>query len=267
MAEYSSLKVPELKKLLAEKKLPQTGNKADLIARLQEDDKKNSSVKTTTTKEDKEDEITYSDDDLEAAPAAASKAAPESAPAAKLAPKKASPVETNATAKPASQPADEAKQPAPQEPTAGQETGKEQKVGADNKSPKKDDESFALGLSTTEAETEAKRRAERAKRFGLEVDDEAKKRSDRAARFGIDENTLVSGLDSALPEKAFKRGRDRGEDGGRARKRQNLDQRGNRATRDGRAARRNDRPKQNSIQADPVERAKAEKRAARFAQN
>lgn len=43
MAEYSSLKVPELKKLLAEKKLPQTGNKADLIARLQEDDKKNAS--------------------------------------------------------------------------------------------------------------------------------------------------------------------------------------------------------------------------------
>lgn len=39
MAEYSSLKVPELKKLLAEKGLPQTGNKADLIARLQENDK------------------------------------------------------------------------------------------------------------------------------------------------------------------------------------------------------------------------------------
>jgi SAP domain-containing ribonucleoprotein len=41
MAEYSSLKVPELKKLLAEKGLSQTGNKADLIARLVEDDKKN----------------------------------------------------------------------------------------------------------------------------------------------------------------------------------------------------------------------------------
>lgn len=39
MAEYSSLKVPELKKLLAEKGLAQTGNKADLIARLQEHDK------------------------------------------------------------------------------------------------------------------------------------------------------------------------------------------------------------------------------------
>ena len=39
MAEYSSLKVPELKKLLGEKGLAITGNKADLIARLQENDK------------------------------------------------------------------------------------------------------------------------------------------------------------------------------------------------------------------------------------
>jgi hypothetical protein len=47
MAEYSSLKVPELKKLLAEKGLPQTGNKADLIARLTEDDSKNVAPETT----------------------------------------------------------------------------------------------------------------------------------------------------------------------------------------------------------------------------
>lgn len=47
MADYTSLKVPELKKLLAEKKLPQTGNKADLIARLQEDDKKNATASAT----------------------------------------------------------------------------------------------------------------------------------------------------------------------------------------------------------------------------
>lgn len=40
MADYSSLKVPELKKLLADRKLAQTGNKPDLIARLQEDDNK-----------------------------------------------------------------------------------------------------------------------------------------------------------------------------------------------------------------------------------
>lgn len=40
MADYTSMKVPELKKLLAERKLPQAGNKADLIARLQEEDAK-----------------------------------------------------------------------------------------------------------------------------------------------------------------------------------------------------------------------------------
>ncbi len=53
MADYSSLKVPELKKLLAEKKLPQTGNKADLIARLQEEDKKNDADETTEPKPSK----------------------------------------------------------------------------------------------------------------------------------------------------------------------------------------------------------------------
>lgn len=39
MADYNSLKVPELKKLLTERGLPHTGNKADLIARLVENDK------------------------------------------------------------------------------------------------------------------------------------------------------------------------------------------------------------------------------------
>lgn len=39
MTDYASLKVPDLKKLLTERSLPQTGNKADLVARLQENDK------------------------------------------------------------------------------------------------------------------------------------------------------------------------------------------------------------------------------------
>lgn len=37
--DYAALKVPDLKKLLTERGLPQTGNKADLVARLQENDK------------------------------------------------------------------------------------------------------------------------------------------------------------------------------------------------------------------------------------
>lgn len=39
MTDYASLKVPDLKKLLQERGLQQSGNKADLIARLQENDK------------------------------------------------------------------------------------------------------------------------------------------------------------------------------------------------------------------------------------
>ena len=39
MAEYSALKVAELKKLLGERKLSTAGNKPDLIARLEEADK------------------------------------------------------------------------------------------------------------------------------------------------------------------------------------------------------------------------------------
>jgi hypothetical protein len=44
MADYNSLKVPDLKKILTERALPLSGNKADLIARLQEDDKKKAPV-------------------------------------------------------------------------------------------------------------------------------------------------------------------------------------------------------------------------------
>lgn len=39
MTDYSANKVPELKKLLGERKLSAVGNKAELIARLQEDDR------------------------------------------------------------------------------------------------------------------------------------------------------------------------------------------------------------------------------------
>lgn len=39
MADYNSMKVPELKKLLQSRNLGVTGNKADLVARLVENDK------------------------------------------------------------------------------------------------------------------------------------------------------------------------------------------------------------------------------------
>ena len=46
MADYSKEKVPDLKKLLQERGLVISGNKADLIARLQEDDAKKAGSST-----------------------------------------------------------------------------------------------------------------------------------------------------------------------------------------------------------------------------
>ncbi|RMJ14494.1 hypothetical protein CDV36_005855 [Fusarium kuroshium] len=255
MAEYSSLKVPELKKLLAEKGLPQTGNKADLIARLQENDKKTESEAKPA--ENKEDEISYSDDEVPAEPAApAAAAAPEPAPAAEEPATEAAPVATEG-----------AEEPAAEKP-------------AETEKPAEPEKSYAIGLSSTAADDEAKKRAERAKRFGLEEDEDAKKRADRAKRFGLDEKELASTLDSALPERSRKRGRDRGDGEGKAAtennrpgKRQSLDRRNDRRRggRGGRGGARNESTRQTrsrgGILDDPAEKAKAEKRAARFAGN
>lgn len=53
MAEYTSFKVPELRKLLSERSLPQTGNKTELIARLTENDKAGDAPAETKTEEAK----------------------------------------------------------------------------------------------------------------------------------------------------------------------------------------------------------------------
>ncbi|KAF4591937.1 DNA-binding SAP [Ophiocordyceps camponoti-floridani] len=253
MTDYANLKVPELKKLLADKKLPQTGNKADLIARLQENDGKHATTAETAPASVKEP---AKGDDKKSDGEASKLKATESQPVAedqqpkakteeKLAP---APAKANATEKDIQ--ADEAAKPVLEEAP----------------------QSFALGLSTTAADAEAKKRVDRAKRFGMEEDEEFKKRAERAKRFGVDENTIASSIDSALPERAAKRsrGRDADDDNPRNGKRQQVDRRGERrstrqtrnggATRDTRAAR-----KGGSVLDDPEEKAKAEKRAARFA--
>ncbi|CVK97132.1 uncharacterized protein FMAN_11336 [Fusarium mangiferae] len=253
MAEYSSLKVPELKKLLAEKGLPQTGNKADLIARLQENDRTSETVEKPA--ENKEDEISYSDDEAPAAPAAAAPVA-ASEPVAEVPSTEAAPAEA-------------AK---PEETTA-------EKPAETAEAPAEPEKSYAIGLQSTAADDEAKKRAERAKRFGIEEDEDAKKRADRAKRFGLDEKELATTLDSALPERSRKRGRDRTTEGegNRPGKRQSLDRRngggGRRRGRGGRdggrdgGARKDKTSTRSGILDDPTEKAKAEKRAARFAGN
>ncbi|SPJ70498.1 uncharacterized protein FTOL_00226 [Fusarium torulosum] len=263
MAEYSSLKVPELKKLLAEKGLPQTGNKADLIARLQENEKQPEAEEKPA--ENKEDEISYSDDEAPAAPAAV--------PA---------PATTTAALEPVAEaPAAEA---APVEAAKAEEPTEEKPTGT-VEAPAEPEKSYAIGLSSTAADEETKKRAERAKRFGIEEDDDAKKRADRASRFGIDEKELATTLDSALPERTRKRGRERNTEGegNRTNKRQSLDRRngggrrrGGRGGRDGgrdgnREGGRENGPRKETAKSgilnDPTEKAKAEKRAARFAGN
>ncbi|KAK6077320.1 sap domain-containing protein [Seiridium cupressi] len=275
MSDYSTLKVPELKKLLQEKSLPVAGNKADLIARLQEHDKSQEPAQPEAAKTTADDEIDWDDDDpatTTTTTAAAKPAEPgpaESAPAPAVEePQSAAAAETTQDAPAASTTETTAEVPAKEEPAA----------------PKPD---FSAHLAASSADEEARKRAERAKRFGIVVDEneEEKKKAERAQRFGAEEPAVavVKGLDSALPERRErKRGRE-GAGGGEQRdaKRQSTDGRRGGAAPGGRGRGR-DRRRQGgagagraegkpsggaqkaSILTDPTEKAKAEARAKRF---
>lgn len=126
--------------------------------------------------------------------------------------------------------------------------------------PKQD---FSIGIQQTDAEKEAEKRAARAKRFGIQEDDEAKKLAERAKKFGVDsKETVVGGLDSALPERRQKRGREDRE-GGRNAKRPTPDRRTEPAPKSSGASK---TKKPTGILDDPSEKAKAEARAKRFQQ-
>jgi SAP domain-containing ribonucleoprotein len=127
---------------------------------------------------------------------------------------------------------------------------------------------FSIGLKQSDAQKEADKRAARAKRFGIPENEEAKKLAERAKKFGLDQkDPVVSGLDSALPERKAKRGRE-DKEGGRAAKRQTPDRRtGPKAKPTGAAPVPQAAKKQAStgkIADDPVEKAKMEARAKKF---
>ncbi|KAI1262211.1 hypothetical protein F5Y18DRAFT_163516 [Xylariaceae sp. FL1019] len=270
MAEYATLKVPELKKLLQEKELTVSGNKAELVARLQEHDKASTAAE--------EDVIDYSDDDepvakpTESAPAPAEEKPAEPVVATEL----PTVTPTEAPAEPVAELVAEPKA----EPAAATEAKGESKPEEEAK-PKVD---FSAHLPASTADEETRKRAERAKRFGVaqETDEEAKKKEERAARFGTEaDTTVVSGLDSALPEKRErKRGREGNTEGGGdrgAKRQQNGDRRqGGRFRGRGGSRRGNDRgapaprkegggnEKPRRILDDPSEKAKADARAKRF---
>ena len=295
--DYASLKVPELKKLLSERGLAQTGNKADLIARLKDNDEASSASKPARmfprrcsacsqrrrhplqrlpltscrpTAEAAEDEIDWDDDQpAEAEPKKAAAAAPTAAAAPGPEAQTAPAPEAQAADAPAEQLSTAIDATPAVTGTAGPELGQR--------------------LAATDAEEEAKKRAARAKRFGLVADedaaapasdtgtqDEETKRAKRAQRFGLDSATLVKGLDAALPDRPRKRGRAREGEGegtqARAAKRATPDRRdgregGRRGGRGGRGERREGgggRPTRGALD-DPEEKRKAEARAKRFA--
>ncbi|KAI1774221.1 hypothetical protein F4818DRAFT_76756 [Hypoxylon cercidicola] len=259
MSDYASLKVPELKKLLQEKSLPVTGNKADLIARLQEHDKS----KAPPTQA--EDEIDYSDDDIPTTTKSVEPPKP-------IEPTEPAPPAAEEKAVESVEPVKDAAESAPPADESTEAAAPEEKT--EDKVPAVD---FSANLPASNADEEARKRAERAKRFGVVESEEDQKKNQRAERFGVEQSTLVKGLDAALPEKRpSKRGREGANtDGERNAKRQNAGgrQRGKGRSRNGGrsggAPRKDGKPGgpkgKSSFMDDPTEKAKAEARAKRFA--
>ncbi|KAN0114547.1 hypothetical protein V8E51_004091 [Hyaloscypha variabilis] len=269
MADYSKEKVPDLKKLLQERGLAISGNKADLIARLQEDDSKKAGGGAAAAGED---EIDWDEDDKPAPEPSAPTTAPSTLPATTEAP--------TTTTTTAAQPSTESK-------AVEQSTTEPAAPAPAPEQPKPD---FSIGLKQSDALTEAEKRAARAKRFGIPANEEAAKLAERAKKFGLEtKDAVVEGLDSALPERKAKRGREgRERDGGeeRASKRQTPDRRlegkrggrgrgekrgggaggaggaGGGAGGEGNAEREKER--KGRIADDPVEKAKMEARAKKF---
>ncbi|KAK2630333.1 hypothetical protein QTJ16_001153 [Diplocarpon rosae] len=276
MADYNALKVPDLKKLLGERGLVVSGNKADLIARLQEDDTKKNGA--TAASGAGEDEIDWDEDDnkAETTPAVAAEAGAGAGPAATpiAVPNQVPAIDPSTTTDLA------VKQPSPTAPVTSAAATVTEATPVVPEEPKKD---FTAGLVLSEAEKEAAKRAARAKRFGLDkkaealLTEEDKKLAERAKKFGTDKTKdqqivagIVSTLNEGLSEKRPKRGRESGE-GERNAKRQMPDRRteGPRREGKGRGGRGEGRGGGGGglkrIIDDPIEAAKAEARAKRFA--
>lgn len=268
MADYSSQKVPELKKLLQDRGLALSGNKADLIARLQESDKKDGGkpcricdllrqTHTDNSRAAGEDEIDWDEDDK-----------PTTEPAvADVAVGGVGPVDTPVTVPHQKVDVNLAKTGnlKAEEPKAETEAIMIPDAAPAPEAPKED---FTAGLEKTDAQKEADRRAARAKRFGIPENDEAKKLAERAKKFGTGADPVVSSLDSALPERRPKRGREE-KDGGRAAKRQTPDRRTEKPKpkpkQQPKAATAKKQQSSGKITDDPAEKLKAEARAKRFA--
>ncbi|CAG8981916.1 hypothetical protein HYALB_00009172 [Hymenoscyphus albidus] len=258
MTDYNALKVPDLKKILQERGLVVSGNKADLIARLQEHDKKAASGTAGG-----EDEIDWDEDDTKTttapAPAPAVEAAGGKGPVANPTAVPNQKVDTDpSTTKDLKVVAEgEAKTTTETTAPTTSDAAPTPAKATEPEAPKVD---FTAGIKQSDAEKEAEKRAARAKRFGISEDDEAKKLAERAKKFGIEaKEEVVKGLDAALPERRAKRGQE-DKQGGRNAKRQTPDRRTGPAPKPAAAP----KPAGRRVVDDPTEKAKAEVRAKRF---
>ncbi|PMD20447.1 hypothetical protein NA56DRAFT_574223 [Hyaloscypha hepaticicola] len=259
MADYSSHKVPDLKKILQERGLGISGNKADLIARLQEDDKK--AAGGAGAGGAGEDEIDWDEDDkptTEPAAAAVAAGGQGAVPTPIAVPNQEAAVDPSTTSDLTT------KEPAPTPSTDVTKTTDTTTAKDEAAAPEEPKPDFSIGLKDSDALTEAEKRAARAKRFGIPQNEEAKKLAERAKKFGLDsKDTVVKGLDSALPERKAKRGRE-GREEGRAAKRQTPDRRTGPKGKGERAGGGGGAGGKGKISDDPVERAKMEARAKKF---
>ncbi|QSZ35152.1 hypothetical protein DSL72_008019 [Monilinia vaccinii-corymbosi] len=267
MTDYSQLKVPELKKLLQEKSLPISGNKADLIARLQESEKKPAVEAAATTGED---EIDWDEDDEKKDEKKAT-----TTPDVTIAAAGGKEEIPRPTKVPNQEPAIDPAKTTDLKVTGGEgvPTAEDGAVAASGTTTKTDvtlvpeapKQDFSAGIEKSDAQKEAEKRAARAKRFNIPENEEAAKLAERAKKFGLDNSKIVEGLDSALPEGRQKRAREDGRQGGRNAKRPTPD---NRRPQTGPRNSQKSGPKKPAggrVTDNPAEKEKAEARAKRFA--
>lgn len=218
-ADYSKLKVPELRAILTERNLPTNGVKAELVARLTTADTTTGAPSPATnqahlpTADDYE--VDWDDNDEPAAPAPTTTiAAPSAAPAAPspapvteaVAPTPTSPPKpkkkfasiaalfdstpaTAATTTPSTTktPSKPAKDHNSQSPSSPSTVTDDPSAPTASTSAPKSEPTFAAGLEASSIDVELARRKARAKRFGIEADAptlEATKKLEREKRFG-----------------------------------------------------------------------------------
>lgn len=218
--DYSKRKNVELEELLRARSLPHTGKKADLIARLVQHDKDHPQPQTTTSAKSSatavaDEEIDWDDDGTGVAKESSDAAtlprpAPEPTPAAAAA-VDAGEATNQIAVKDITKTTNPAVKQLSTTTAADDQRAGVSSTDASTTAPAIE---FAQALPSSSVDDELEKRRKRAERFGLPVggDSDAVKALERAKKFGTgpkDEKAVVTALDSALPERVRKRGRDK----------------------------------------------------------